>query len=222
MKRTIEIRQAEGGEDSALFTKDLAEAYIKMCGKLGWKHRLISSRLGEIHIEVEGTDLSKLYNECGGHRIQRVPPTERKGRVHTSTVTVAVTDPTVFSFVIADSDLRIEWYSGTGAGGQNRNKVKTSCRITHVPTGVVSTSQTRERTNSLKLARADIADKIETKQRELHDSAAASDRRDQVGSGMRGDKIRTYRFQDDTVTDHCSGKRISLRKVLSGDLALLW
>jgi len=135
---------------------------------------------------------------------------------------VAVTDPAEVAFTLTDSDLRIEWYSGTGCGGQNRNKVKTSCRITHIPTGIVSTAQTRERTNSLRLAKDSIVARVEEHYLTAAAASSAKERKTQVGSGMRGDKIRTYRFQDDTVTDHLSGKKASVKKVISGNFDLLW
>lgn len=222
MKRTVEIRAAEGGEDSKLFVADLAQAYIKLAGKLGWATRLIDVRAGETHIEIEGTDLSGLDNEPGGHRIQRVPPTERKGRVHTSTVTVAVIDSKAVTHEIRESDLRIEWYSGTGAGGQHRNKHQNSARITHIPTGIVVTAQCRSRQNSLEQAMTAITQQVEAVARNKYNSEQASDRKLQVGSGMRGDKIRTYRFQDDRVQDHLTDKTASVKKVMAGNFDLLW
>lgn len=177
-----------------------------------------------MHILVEGIDLSGLENECGGHRIQRVPPTERKGRVHTSTVTVAVVDTNaeIGSVTIPNSDLKIEWYSGTGAGGQHRNKHQNSCRITHIPTGIVATSQCRSRQNSLNEAMQTIQNQVDTLWKNHYNNSIASDRRQQVGSGMRGDKIRTYRFQDDVVKDHVRNSTASVKKVLAGNFDLLW
>lgn len=171
---------------------------------------------------VEGADLSGLYNESGGHRIQRVPPTERKGRVHTSTVTVAITDPAEVATIVKESDLRIEWYSGTGAGGQHRNKHQNSCRITHIPSGTVATAQCRSRQNSLDQASSTIHKTVDNQTQNLYNSSIASDRKQQIGSGMRGDKIRTYRFQDDVVKDHITNKSASVKKVLSGNFDLLW
>ena len=163
-----------------------------------------------------------MYNESGGHRIQRVPPTERKGRVHTSTVTVAITDPAEVTAKVNESDLRIEWYSGTGAGGQHRNKHQNSCRITHIPTGTVATAQCRSRQNSLDQALSTIHKTVDEMVKNQYNNVIASDRRQQVGSGMRGDKIRTYRFQDDVVKDHVTNKSNSVKKVLSGNFDLLW
>ena len=163
-------------------------------------------------------------NEPGGHRIQRVPPTERKGRVHTSTVTVAVIDrmEESRSSAIPDSDLRVEWYSGTGAGGQHRNKHQNSARITHIPSGIVVTAQCRSRQNSYEQAVAEIQQRVDSETKRQYNNNIASDRKTQVGTGMRGDKIRTYRFQDDTVQDHITGKRSTAKKVLNGNFDLLW
>jgi peptide chain release factor 1 len=166
-----------------------------------------------------------LDNECGGHRIQRVPPTEWKGRVHTSTVTVAVIDgseQTSQGVLIPHSDLKIEWYSGTGAGGQHRNKHQNSCRITHIPTGAVATAQCRSRQNSYNEAMQDIQSRVDNLTLSKYNSSISNNRREQVGSGMRGDKIRTYRFQDDSVQDHVTGKRAKCNTVLKGNFELLW
>jgi len=177
-----------------------------------------------MHIEIEGTDLSALDNEAGGHRIQRVPPTERKGRVHTSTVTVAVIDSeeACTAPTIAKQDLKIEWYSGTGAGGQYRNKHQNSCRITHLPTGTVAKAECRSRTNSLNEAMAEIQRRVDKMTKTCYNSNVASDRKRQVGSGMRGDKIRTYRFQDDVVQDHITGLRATCSQILKGNIDHLW
>ena len=181
-------------------------------------------RLGECSLEVEGADLSGLENEPGGHRIQRVPPTERKGRVHTSTVTVAVIDrmAEIGSVSIPSNELKVEWYSGTGAGGQHRNKHQNSCRLTHIPSGVVVTAQCRSRQNSFDEAMTTLQQRIDKEWKRQYNNTVASDRKQQVGSGMRGDKIRTYRFQDDVVKDHITDKSASARKVLAGNFDLLW
>lgn len=121
-----------------------------------------------------------------------------------------------------DSDIKIEWFSGTGKGGQNRNKVQNSCRLTHIPTGIQASAQTRDRSNSYKLAletlQIRVKDQIKTESRKKQ----ALEKKIQVGSGMRGDKIRTYRFQDDVVTDHKTEKKASVDKVLNGYFDILW
>lgn len=183
----------------------------------------MDDRLGELHLEVSGDDLSELNNEPGGHRIQRIPPTERRGRVHSSTVTVAVIDPKERRTIeYNDRDFKLEWYSGTGAGGQHRNKHQNSCRLTHLQTKEVATAQCRSRENSFAQAQSELLAR-------LNGSALSSDlkevaqfRKEQVGSGERGDKIRTYRFQDDQVKDHRTGQTAVLSKVMQGNFRLLW
>lgn len=177
---------------------------------------------GEIFIEVIGSDLSGLENEAGGHRVQRVPPTERKGRVHTSTITVAITDTLVQEKEYKDEDFRIEWYSGTGSGGQHRNKKQNSCRVTYIPTSQVITAQSRSRVNNLEEAKTSLIQMLKNGDNATQKLEIDSIRKNQVGSGMRGDKIRTYRFQDDTVTDHITGKSANLKKVMRGNFDLLW
>jgi peptide chain release factor 1 len=118
--------------------------------------------------------------------------------------------------------MKVEWYSGTGAGGQHRNKHQNSCRITHIPTGIVATAQCRSRQNSYNEALENIQQRVDQIQQAVYNNSVASDRKAQVGSGMRGDKIRTYRFQDDTVKDHVTNKSSTTKRVLAGNIDLLW
>lgn len=160
----------------------------------------------------------KLPMEAGGHRVQRVPPTERQGRVHTSTVTCAVLDPHDASEHDLDPrEFEVQWYSGTGSGGQHRNKHQNSCRLIHRPTGMVSTAQCRSRQQSYDQALEDLRQRLSRQHGQHQRHQENTIRHSQVGSGMRGDKIRTYRFQDDTVKDHRTDKTLRLRKVLAGD-----
>jgi peptide chain release factor 1 len=126
------------------------------------------------------------------------------------------------SATIPVSDLKIEWYSGTGAGGQHRNKHQNSARITHLPSGIVVTAQCRSRQNSYNEAMAEIQQRVDQIQTTQYNNTVAGDRKRQVGSGMRGDKIRTYRFQDDRVQDHLTGKAAKCSAVLKGNIDLLW
>jgi peptide chain release factor 1 len=135
---------------------------------------------------------------------------------------VAIVDPEIVKTTINERDLKIEWYSGTGAGGQHRNKHQNSCRITHIPSGIVATAQCRSRENSYNEALATITNKVDNIVSAEYNSSIASNRREQVGSGMRGDKIRTYRFQDDRVQDHITNKVSSTKRVLQGNFDLLW
>lgn len=159
--------------------------------------------------------------EAGGHRFQRVPPTERRGRVHTSTVTVAVLDPEAQPrrAGIDARDLKLDWYSGTGKGGQHRNKKACCLRLTHLPTGLVQTATGRERNANYREALAALERRLSALDGAAAHDAANASRRRQVGSGERGDKIRTYRSQDDRVVDHRTGRSARMSDVMAGDFA---
>jgi peptide chain release factor 1 len=219
MKTILEIRPAEGGEDSVLFAKDLLSAYKRLCERFGWR----GNALGALSLEITGDDLCGLEHEAGGHRIQRVPPTERRGRVHTSTVTVAVISGNqAQARADKSSDFKIEWYSGSGAGGEHRNKRQNSCRVTHIPTGLVRKAETRSRENSYRLAMEAISEALNERAQSAAHASENAIRRGQVGSGMRGDKRRTYRFQEDSVVDHVTGRRARCSYVMRGSFNLLW
>lgn len=180
-----------------------------------------------IKLRIVGADLNDLIKEAGGHRIQRVPPTERKGRVHTSSVTVAVIDPSEQKHdsklsLIGDEHFKVDWFSGTGKGGQHRNKKMCSCRVTHIPTGVTEVRQGRSREANQSDATSAIIQKLESMKNTQNHKHRSSVVRDMIGSGMRGDKIRTYRFQDDSVIDHNSNKQATCKMVMKGNFRLLW
>lgn len=138
-------------------------------------------------------------------------------------MTVAVLEQAASTAVeFNPKDFKIEWYSGTGAGGQHRNKHQNSCRITHIETGLIVTAQCRSRENSLAEAKATIVARLDTRRRESQSLSQASNRKSQVGSGERGDKIRTYRFQDNTTKDHQTGKAARTDVVMAGNFNLLW
>lgn len=229
MKIIMEIRAAEGGQDSKLFVNELAASYCKFATNNGWLAEYLTdidtSGSNIIRLRISGKDIKKLENEAGGHRIQRIPPTERRGRVHTSTVTVAIINDcdNPPKQIINDRDISIEWFNGTvGAGGQNHQKTQNCARVKHIPTGIVRTGQSRSRKNSLKIAMdALLKDVIDIDNNKRH-IEINGDRKLQIGSGMRGDKIRTYRFQEDIVTDHLTGKSCSIKKILKGNFNLLW
>lgn len=177
--------------------------------------------LFSIKIEVSGKSLN-LEREAGGHRIQRVPPTEKRGRVQTSSVTVAVVDDIDISKEYTDDDFSVEWFSGTGKGGQHKNKVQCSCRVIHKETGLSETRQSRSRKNNYRDAKESLIKRLKQNQSSTVKNEIDATRKNQVGSGMRGDKIRTYRFQDDVVTDHISNKRAKVSKVMKGQFSLLY
>lgn len=165
-----------------------------------------------------------MEREAGAVRVQRVPASEKRGRVHSSTVTVAVRRPAdeTAAQALPAGEVRIEWYSGSGAGGQNRNKVQACARVTHLPTGIVRTAQTRSRQNSLKLAMGELEAAVAGTARERALEAQNAGRRSQIGSGQRADKGRTFRYQDDAAKDHGTGRSASLQKVMRGHFDLLW
>lgn len=177
-------------------------------------------------LEIRGAGADLLDGEAGAVRVQRIPATERSGRVHSSTVTVAVMRPGAEESGPESrrgpADFRIEWYNGTvKAGGQHHQKNATCCRMIHVPTGLVKTAQTRSRANSLQEARAAMDAELDRRGAASAASARNGLRREQVGTGQRADKRRTFRFQDDRATDHVTGKTAACSAVMAGRFRLL-
>lgn len=172
---------------------------------------------------MTGEDLTPLDNEAGGHRVQRVPPTEKRGRTHTSTITVAIIDPdNAPDAAVRDEDIRVEWFSGTGKGGQHRNKHQNSCRLIHIPTGIVETRQGRHREPNYKDARKAIEERIQTERKAKTKENTDTKRRQQVGSGMRADKTFTIQFQNNKAISHTSNKAITASRYMNGYMDELW
>lgn len=170
-------------------------------------------------IETEAPE--SLVNEAGGHRIQRVPPTERRGRVHTSTVTVSVLSEGEAERV--QEGFAVRWFSGTGKGGQHRNKHQNCCEVTHLQTGLRRAgTASRSRVANLRDAMSALEGDLSHRSRTGEHARRNDTRRTQIGSGMRGDKRRTYRFQEDSVTDHVTGRRAKASAVMRGAFDLLW
>lgn len=218
----VEIRAAEGGDDAKGLVLEQAAVYSAYCGQHGLGCEIVSERVGSMTLEVSGREAARLFaSEPGGHRWQRVPPTERRGRRHTSTVTVAVLSATGRSNEdISERDIEWQATRGSGAGGQARNKTSNCVRMKHVPTGISvrvesERSQTLNRETAFRMLAARVAEKSE----QARGDAEARSRREQVGSGQRGDKIRTVRLQDDVVVDHRSGRRMSAARYRRGYLA---
>jgi len=224
----MEIRAGAGGDEAGLFAADLFRMYSRYVQSKGWEIDIIDSNesgiggFKEIVFEVKGKGaFSRLKYERGVHRVQRVPTTESSGRIHTSTATVAVLpEADEVDVSINPDDLKVDFYHSRGAGGQNVNKVATAVRITHLPTGIVAIcqderSQLRNRTKAMSVLRARMLDMEQRKQ----EAEITMQRRSQVGTGDRAEKIRTYNFPQDRVSDH----RISLTlhnlpQILEGEL----
>lgn len=228
----LEIRAGTGGDEAAIFSGDLAKMYIRYAESLGWETECVSESPGEhggykeIIIRVIGVGVfSKLKFESGAHRVQRVPTTESQGRIHTSACTVAIMPEVemVDDVDIDPSDLRIDTYRASGAGGQHVNRTDSAVRVTHIPTGVVAEcqeerSQHKNKAKAMSLLKAKILSQEKQKQQDEQ----ALTRKSLVGSGDRSERIRTYNFPQGRVTDHRINLTLySLDSVLQGELSMV-
>ena len=229
----VEIRAGTGGDESALFAADLLRMYTRYADRCGWKTKIVSesqSELGgykEVVVRMEGHHngmgaYGALKFESGGHRVQRVPATETQGRIHTSACTIAVLaeQDEAEAIKINPSDLRIDTYRASGAGGQHINKTDSAVRITHIPTGIVAEcqdgrSQHSNKAQALKVLTA----RIHEKDRSERAAKDAAERKSLVGSGDRSDRIRTYNFPQGRLTDHRINLTLyKLLQIMEGDL----
>ncbi|AHH08157.1 Bacterial Peptide Chain Release Factor 1 (RF-1) (plasmid) [Borrelia anserina BA2] len=227
----IEIRAGTGGEEAALFAHNLYEMYTKYSEKKKWKTEIINfneTELGgfkEISFEIKGKDVfKKLKHESGVHRVQRIPITESNGRLQTSAATVAVMPEVEDTEIeIKEKDLRIDVYRSSGAGGQHVNTTDSAVRITHLPTGIVvqcqnERSQHKNKDQAIKVLRARLYEFENLKKQEQR----SNNRKQQVGSGDRSERIRTYNFPQNRVTDHRANISIyKLEEIMQGELDLL-
>jgi peptide chain release factor 1 len=227
----IEIRAGTGGDEAALFARNLFEMYQRFADQRGWKFEtlvLVPTELGgfrEVSFGISGAGAYRhLQFESGGHRVQRVPVTETQGRIHTSAATVAVLpEPEEVDIVIRPEDLQIDVMRSGGPGGQHQNKTESGVRITHLPSGVVvncrdERSQHKNKSKAMRILRSRLFEQIEEKTRSERDQT----RRTLIGSGDRSQRIRTYNFPQNRVTDHRIGLTLyNLDRVMQGDLAPL-
>ncbi|PHI95347.1 peptide chain release factor 1 [Parasaccharibacter apium] len=223
----LEVRPAAGGDEAALFAAELFEAYRRFAENNGWRFEVMSLTESELSGMKEGMAtitgrgvFARFKYESGVHRVQRVPATESQGRIHTSTVTVAVLpEAEEVDVEVNEEDLRIDVYRASGAGGQHVNKTESAVRITHLPTGVVvamqeEKSQHRNKAKAMQILRARL---YEAERQKAHENRAA-DRKSQVGTGDRSERIRTYNFPQGRVTDHRINLTLyKIAQVMSGE-----
>jgi len=224
----VEIRGAVGGDEANLFAGDLLRMYTKYAERQGWSIKLLDASLGAaggysyVSFMVKGENVySKLKYESGAHRVQRVPKTEAQGRIHTSTATVLVMpEAQEVDVHINPSDLKIDTYHSQGAGGQNVNKTESAVRITHLPTGLVVSCQTEKaQLQNKEIAMQMIRAKVAAYYQGMEDEKRATERKLKVGTGERSEKIRTYNYPQNRVTDHRIGFTIQkLDRVMEGEL----
>ena len=224
----MEIRAAAGGDEAGLFANDLYRMYVRFAEKNKWKYEQLSINEGgmgnikEVVFRIQGSQVyEKLKNESGVHRVQRVPLTESSGRIHTSTVTVAVLlEVGDKQFHIEPKDLKIETYRSSGHGGQNVQKVETAVRITHLPTNTVATCQSeRSQFQNKERAMQILRSRLFESQRQAEKEGVDLRRKLQVGTGQRSEKIRTYNFPQSRITDHRIKKSWhDLESIMGGNL----
>ncbi|WP_027107962.1 peptide chain release factor 1 [Lacticigenium naphthae] len=227
----MEIRGAAGGDEAQLFAGDLFEMYQRYADSQGWKTEVLDANITdiggykEVTLMISGQNVySKLKYENGAHRVQRVPQTESQGRIHTSTATVVVMpEAEEVELDIDEKDIRVDIYHASGAGGQHVNKTASAVRLTHEPTGIVvamqdQRSQLKNRDKAMKILRARIYDKLQQEAQSEYDA----ERKSAVGTGDRSERIRTYNFPQNRVSDHRIGLTIQqLDQILSGKLDII-
>ena len=224
----IEIRAGQGGDEAGLFARDLQRMYTRYAQTKGWKERILDANrtsvggYKEVVFEISGNGAyDELQNEGGVHRVQRIPSTEKQGRVHTSTATVAVLlKPKKTEFSISPADLEISTFKSSGPGGQYVNKTESAIRIVHKPSGLVVTAQSeRNQMQNKEAAMALLGARLLQQAEEADMSKLSAERRDQIGWAKRSEKVRTYNYPQNRITDHRLEKSWhNLETIIDGDL----
>lgn len=227
----VEIRAGTGGDEAALFAKELFRMYSRYALKKNWQFQILDSNetgingFKQVVFKIKGEGAyEKMKQEGGVHRVQRIPKTEKSSRIHTSTISVAVLPmPESKQFAFNMSDIKIDVFKSSGPGGQNVNKRETATRVTHIPTGIVVSSQTarnleENKNTALNILQAKLLEKEKTER----ENQISAERRTQIGSADRSEKIRTYNFPQDRITDHRIKKSWgNIEKILDGNLEVI-
>ena len=220
----LEVRASEGGSDSKLLVNDLINIYLKSCRNNGFKATIVDDRVGNMSLLIEGNGCIKYFNnESGTHRFVRVPPTEKRGRTQTSTISVAIIDPEFkFNYVLDRNQVDRKFVRSSKKGGQNVNKVSSCVLLTHLLTGIqVKCQDTRDQYRNEELAWVRLEEKLSLIEKKKFDNSVYSDRYQQIGNSNRSSKRRTYRVKEDMVIDHITGKQCSFNEFSRGKIELL-